>query len=206
MENEEKTKLFNQYVMPHYRLVTWCVDKYYRFDDRATSDRRDDMIQECLINILNNMHLFPVDRTDGYQSWICKVCQNYIYGNYQRINNNTGVTYGRSKPEDMGDLNSYECIGEFDIFNIIGSTLTDVTAYNVPEDEFLHHCNDEINEAVKGLSEVNRRLFMGIIQGYSLEEIGNQLHGEGKLINTSRDNLILQYWFAIKHLRNKLQK
>ncbi|MGL5787003.1 MAG: hypothetical protein ACRCX4_09320, partial [Bacteroidales bacterium] len=96
----------------------------------------------------------------------------------------------------MGDLNSYECIGEFDIFNIIGSTLTDVTAHNVPEDEFLHHCNDEINEAVTGLPEVNRRLFMGIIYGYSLEEIGNQLHGEGKLTNVSRDNLILQYWFA----------
>lgn len=202
MTDIERTDKFNTYITPHYELITWCVDRYYSSSDRATSDRRDDMIQECLINLHRYIHTY--DPAKSIKTWIHVACKRHIADVKGKVNNNTGAvcSYG-DRPDDISELNSTGISD--DIITLLDIPVNHITAYNVPEEDFLKHCSDRVRTAVNALQEANRRLFMGVVLGYSLEEVGSELLEEGLLINTLPDNLMLQYWFAIKSLRNQLK-
>lgn len=200
MENINK-ELFDKYIKPNMKLVTWCVDQYYPASMRATSDRRDDMIQECLIQLLKGIHTYKPE--SDIKVWIRVIVKRCIWRTMRRLNDRLGMKCTISELDDI------QCDGDDfdDVLVQVDEADEGITANNVEESEFLSHCSDEIQKEVNKLTPVQRRLLMGVIQGYSLQEVGQTLYNEGLLdIQThTANNLILQYWLAVNILKETLK-
>lgn len=200
MENINK-ELFDKYIKPNLKLVTWCVDQYYPASMRATSDRRDDMIQECLIQLLKGIHTYKPE--NDIKVWIRVIVKRYIFRTMRRLNDRLGMKCTVSELDDIQcDGNDFD-----DVLTEVDEPHEPITANNVAEEDYLSHCSDEIQKEVNKLTPVQRRLLMGVIQGYSLQEVGQTLYNEGLLdIQThTANNLILQYWLAINTLKETLK-
>lgn len=201
---QERNRLFNDMITPHTKLVGHAVDRYYPRNIRTTSDRRDDMIQLCLIKLHATIHTF-IGSDIPITALIMSVCKHVCYKQFYKVNDTLGLNrMGVQSADDKGYQTDSDM--DYELLFLFESGLA-TTAYNVPEEEFLNHCNDRIKQAINQLSELHRRLFMGVIFGYSITEVAQKLVDENIMSEKHLDpnNLILQYHFAIKQLRKKLQ-
>lgn len=201
---DERNYLFNQLITPNIKLIRHAVNRYYPRYRRATTDRDDDMFQLCLIKLHATIHNYN-DGSIPLPAFIMFVCKHVCYKHFRKVNDTLGLNrMGVQDADDVGYQSDHDM--DYDLLFLFESGFA-ATAYNVPEDEFLDHCSDRIRSAINKLSLLHQRLFMGVIFGYSLTEIGQKLVDDNVMSEKHLDpnNLILQYHFAIKQLRNNLK-
>lgn len=204
LTTNERNRLFNELITPNIRLVRHAVNRYYPSYRRSTTDRYDDMIQLCLIKLHATIHNFFNSKM-SISAFIIFVCKHVCYKYFDKVNDTLGLNrMGVQSADDKGYQSDHDM--DYDLLFLFESGFA-TTAYNVPEDEFLNHCSDRVRSAISKLSLLHRRLFLGVIFGYSLMEIAQKLVDENILSAKYLDpnNLILQYHFAIKQLRKNLK-
>lgn len=203
LTKDQRDKLFKELIEPNIKLVHHAVKKHYPAYRRATTDRYDDMIQECLIKLYRSVHLYNTYPDMSIAFFIMMVCKGECTKKFTKLNDTLGLN--RMGVQDADDrAYSPDHDFDFDLLFLFEDSFCK-TAYNTTEDEFFERLSDSMKKAINALPEIQKRLFMGVIFGYSLTEIADELHDEGILKNKQADNLILQYWFAIKQLRKELK-
>lgn len=193
--------LFDRIIMPHYELIQKLVRIYFK---GATTDRSDDMLQMVLIKLFKIVVKLSESEAEEIKPLIIVTVKHEIWKQFRSVNDRMGISKRGMNTEsdeiscNTGDFD--ELIRYIDYFDEEHT----VTAYNTKRKDYMKHYSDSIYSAVNKLTELQRTTIFGILEGYSFEELSEQLAIEGHT-NTDVNNLMLQYYYGIGKLKESLK-
>lgn len=178
----KRTKLFNQYVLPHRNLVyKLCINYTY-----ASCDIEDNY-NEVLINFYKYIESY--DPSKSIQTWLHIVTKRFV--NDMNIRNSV---FKRSDDQDINEI-----VGQL-------SEEEDVHSNSMCMDNYDRLYNDEILNALDRLKPIYREALLLQQAGYKLGEIMEISYRNGNLKTKNIETVKSRLFLAKKQMRKLITR
>ena len=161
------------------------------------------MLQEVLISLFKACQNFDPEADN--LPLIRHIVKLTVWKKMRSVNDRMGISFKgiQEKAEDtFCESDDFDDLLKFIDFH---DDNDEITAYNTIRKDNMKHYTDDVYKAVNKLTELQRSTIFGILEGYSFEELAEQLKLEGET-NATVNNLMLQYYFGITNLKESLKK